>query len=325
MVFAEQRGGVVAPVTYELITKARELAAALNEAVMCILLGNDIRGKADELVGYGVDRVLVMQDPLLARYKDEPYAQAVSQLVKEEKPRVLLLGGTTIGRSLAPRVASLLRAGLAADCTGLEIDPKDRNLIQVRPAYGGGILASILSSRTYPQVATVRYKAFKKAAPVAGFEGEATERQINTQSLTDRTRFIELRKEPGEISLADADVIVSGGKGLGGAEGFRLLQELAETLGGAVGASRSAVDEGWIGYSHQVGLSGRTVKPRLYIACGISGSIQHLAGMQTSDAIVAINKDPNAPIFRVATYGVVGDLYEVVPALVEKVKAAKRG
>jgi electron transfer flavoprotein alpha subunit len=211
---------------------------------------------------------------------------------------------------------------LTADCTGLDVDEKG-NLIQTRPAFGGNIMATIITPNHRPQMATVRYKVMAEAEPVENPLGTIEERKVNPGELVDRTEIISFQREEGEVSLTEADIIVSGGRGLGGPEGFKLLEELAKLLGGAVGASRSAVDEGWISYSHQIGLSGRTVRPKLYIACGISGSVQHLAGMQTSEVIVAVNKDPNAPIFKVATYGIVGDLYEVIPELIKRIRERK--
>jgi len=322
MVFAEQRGGKLAPVVYELVGKGLELAEKLGEPLQAVLLGEDVDECAQELLKYGVMKIYVYSHPVLRDFRDDPYSQIIANLVREVKPSILLIGATSTGRSLAPRVSTMLRTGLTADCTGLEVDEKG-NLLQTRPAFGGNIMATILCPRNRPQMATVRYKVMKRAEPKPNPQGEVENRTVDTRSLLDRTQVLEFRRQEAEVSIVDADVVVSGGRGLGGPEGFKLLGELASLLGGAVGASRSAVDEGWIDYSHQVGLSGRTVRPKLYIACGISGSVQHLAGMQTSDVIVAINKDPNAPIFNVATYGIVGDLYEVVPELIKVIKEGK--
>jgi len=322
MVFAEQRGGKLAPVVYELVGKGLELAEKLGEPLQAVLLGDDVDECAQELLKYGVMKIYVYSHPVLRDFRDDPYSQIIANLVREVKPSILLIGATSTGRSLAPRVSTMLRTGLTADCTGLEVDEKG-NLLQTRPAFGGNIMATILCPRNRPQMATVRYKVMKRAEPKPNPQGEVENRTVDTRSLLDRTQVLEFRRQEAEVSIVDADVVVSGGRGLGGPEGFKLLGELASLLGGAVGASRSAVDEGWIDYSHQVGLSGRTVRPKLYIACGISGSVQHLAGMQTSDVIVAINKDPNAPIFNVATYGIVGDLYEVVPELIKVIKEGK--
>jgi electron transfer flavoprotein alpha subunit len=272
-----------------------------------------------ELLNYGADRVYLYDNPLLAAFRDDPYTDVISSLVRRVKPSIMLFGATNLGRSLAPRVAVRLGTGLTADCTGLDID-EDGNLIQTRPAFGGNVMATILCEAHRPQMATVRYKVMKPAEREENERGEVVQEEFDWGSLTDRVEILGSATEGGETSITEADIIVSGGMGLGNAEGFKLLAELAELLGGAVGASRSAVDEGWIPYRHQVGLSGRTVRPKLYVACGISGSVQHLAGMATSDVIVAINKDPSAPIFRVADYGIVGDLYEVVPMIIEELR-----
>lgn len=323
MVFAEQREGRVAPVVYELIGKGRELAGKLGEPLYAVLLGYNVREEAENLLRYGLDKVFLYDHSSLERFRDDPYTQLIAELVEEVKPSIILIGATSIGRSLGPKLASRLKTGLTADCTSLDVDEKG-NLIQTRPAFGGNIMATILTPNHRPQMATVRYKVMTKAESVENPRGEIEEREVNPEELVDRTIVLSFQREEGEVSIAEADVIVSGGRGLGGPEGFKLLEELAQLLGGAVGASRSAVDEGWISYSHQVGLSGRTVRPKLYIACGISGAVQHLAGMQTSEVIVAINKDPNAPIFKVATYGIIGDLYEVIPELIKKIKEIRK-
>ena len=321
MVFAEQKFGKISPVVYELIGKGSELAKQLNEPLEVVLLGNKIRNYAEEILQYGVDKVHLYNNPLLGVFRDDPYSQIIANLIIEVKPSIVLIGATSIGRSLAPRIAAILKTGLTADCTGLEIN-EDGHLLQIRPAFGGNVMAKILSTKTRPQMSTVRYKVMKKAEKQQS-NGIIEERQIQTKNLLDRTKVEEFRRAEDKISIVEADIIVSGGRGLEGAKGFEPLKELASLLGGAVGASRSAVDEGWIDYSHQVGLSGRTVRPKLYIACGISGAVQHFAGMQTSEVIVAINKDHNAPIFKVATYGIVGDLFEVIPELIKVVKESK--
>jgi electron transfer flavoprotein alpha subunit len=242
----------------------------------------------------------------------------LSALVKEVKPSIFLIGATSIGRSLAPRLAIRLQTGLTADCTGLDID-SDGNLLQTRPAFGGNVMATILCTNHRPQMATVRYKVMKRAEKQPERLGEIVLKNM-TNAAIDRTRILSVSTESEDVNLTEAQIIVSGGKGLGNPEGFKLIQELADALGGAVGASRLVVDEGWIPFKHQVGLSGKTVRPVLYIACGISGAVQHLAGMQTSDVIVAINKDPSAPIFKIADYGIVGDLYEIIPEIIRVVK-----
>jgi electron transfer flavoprotein alpha subunit len=319
LVFGEQVDGEISPVVYELLGKGRELASKLDEELMCVVLGQGLAEACAELLNYGADRVYLYDNPLLAAFRDDPYTDVISSLVRRVKPSIMLFGATNLGRSLAPRVAVRLGTGLTADCTGLDID-EDGNLIQTRPAFGGNVMATILCEAHRPQMATVRYKVMKPAEREENERGEVVQEEFDWGSLTDRVEILGSATEGGETSITEADIIVSGGMGLGNAEGFKLLAELAELLGGAVGASRSAVDEGWIPYRHQVGLSGRTVRPKLYVACGISGSVQHLAGMATSDVIVAINKDPSAPIFRVADYGIVGDLYEVVPMIIEELR-----
>ena len=323
MVFGEQRDGRIAPVVYELIGKGRELADMLGEELSCAVLGADILGQAKDLISYGVDRVYVYNDQHLAVFREDPYTDVLTELLRTVKPSIFLIGATSIGRSLAPRIASRLKTGLTADCTGLDIDPESKLLRQTRPAYGGNIMATILCSNRKPQMSTVRYKVMKRAEKIPGYKGEVIQMKFNPETLTDRVKIRGFIKEEVGMSITEAEVIVSGGKGLGTADGFKLIKELADLLGAAVGASRTVVDEGWISYPHQVGLSGKTVRPRLYIACGISGSVQHLAGMNGSDIIVAINKDPSAPIFKVADLGLVGDLYEIVPQLINKIKELK--
>ena len=318
LVFGEQRRGIISPVVYELVGKGRELADKLDERLECIILGENIKAQAEDLTAYGVERVYLFDSPLLADFRDDPYTQLLTTLVKEVKPSIFLIGATSIGRSLAPRLAIRLQTGLTADCTGLDID-SEGNLLQTRPAFGGNVMATILCTNHRPQMATVRYKVMKRAEKQPGRRGEVVFKETG-DAVVDRTRILSVSTESEDVSLAEAQIIVSGGKGLGNPEGFRLIEELADALGGAVGASRLVVDDGWVPFKHQVGLSGKTVRPRLYIACGISGAVQHLAGMQTSDVIVAINKDPSAPIFKVADYGIVGDLYKIVPEIIRLVK-----
>jgi electron transfer flavoprotein alpha subunit/NAD-dependent dihydropyrimidine dehydrogenase PreA subunit len=318
LVFGEQRSGVIAPVVYELIGKGRELADKLGESLECVVLGEDLAVQADDLSAYGVDRVYLFDSPLVADFRDDPYSQLLTTLIQEAKPSIVLIGATSIGRSLAPRIATKLQTGLTADCTGLDID-SDGHLLQTRPAFGGNVMATILCSTTRPQMATVRYKVMQRAEKTSDHRGEFVRKEVGDY-VVDRTRITAVSTEAEEVSITEAQIIVSGGKGLGSPEGFKLIQELAEALSGAVGASRLVVDEGWIPFKHQVGLSGKTVRPKLYIACGISGAVQHLAGMQTSDVIVAINKDPLAPIFKIADYGIVGDLYEVIPEIITLLK-----
>ncbi len=322
-VFIEQKNGKVQSVSYELLSKARELAEKIGASVGAVLIGHNLEDQLNELIWRGADNIYQVEAPEIANFQDEPYTEILVELVKKHKPEILLCGATAIGRSLISRVAIKLKAGLTADCTGLDIDPQKKILLQTRPAFGGNIMATIISPNHRPQMATVRHKVFVPMEPDKRRKGKIIKESFDPCLYRSRTRLIDIVEEiENLVNLAEADIIVSGGRGMGGAESFRLLQDLAHVLGAAVGSSRAAVDSGWMPYSHQVGQTGRTVAPKLYIACGISGQIQHLVGMQSSKIIVAINKDPDAPIFKVATYGVVGDLFQVVPALTKKFKEA---
>jgi len=320
MVYAEMTQGRLHRVTYELVGKARELAAQLVEPVYAVIVGADLDEAAGDLLSRGVDKVFVYDHPELRRFRDDPYSDILAQCCREETPNIFLIGATAIGRSLGPRVAAKLGTGLTADCTGLDIDPETRLLKQTRPAYGGNIMATIITPSSRPQMATVRYKMFPEAEKVDQPRGTVIKKPVDMSKLTDRIKIRGFDNVKDQISISDAEIIVSGGLGLGNPEGFKLIEQLAKTLGGAVGASRPTVDEGWIDYLHQVGLSGRTVRPKIYIACGISGAVQHQAGMKTSEVIIAINKDPEAPILKISSLGLVGDLYEVIPRLIEKIK-----
>jgi len=269
-------------------------------------------------IAYGADRVLVADAPSLARFRTEPYAQVLEDMVRRGRPDILLLGASSRGRDLAGSVATALHTGLTADCTALEIDPESGLLQQTRPAFGGNIMATILTPHHKPQMATVRHRVFDAPSPDPQRQGSIEHVPVTLDDADIPTKVLEAVRYASEVNLADASIIVAGGRGLGGPEGFAPLRELATTLGGAIGASRAAVDAGWIGYAHQVGQTGRTVKPDLYIACGISGAIQHQAGMSTARVIVAINTDPEAPIFQIATYGIVADYRDVVPTLTER-------
>ncbi len=319
-VFAEQHKGSIAGVALELLGEGRKLADKKNAKLAAVFLGHGIKDKAQELIAFGADIVYVADDPTLSDFNDDSYAAVLTSLVKQHKPEILLAGATAIGRSFFPKVASSLYAGLTADCTVLDIDAETGHLHQTRPAFGGNIMATIVTPNHRPQMATVRHKVMKPAPRNDARTGEIIDVTLNG-SGTLRTRVIKTVEELGEtVNICEADIIVAGGRGLGSAKNFHLLEELAKALGGAVAATRGAVDEGWIPYSHQVGQTGKTVCPKLYIACGISGAIQHIAGMQSSDVIVAINKDPDAPIFSVATYGIVGDVHEVLPIMIKKVR-----
>lgn len=318
-VFAEQRDGEIQDVVFELLSKGRDLADKLKEELCAVLLGDKMKEKAKTLFAYGADKVYLVEDPKLAEYNTDPYTDVMTDLINKYKPEIVLTGATSVGRALIPRVAVRVKTGLTADCTGLDIDDKEKILLQTRPAFGGNIMATIICPKHRPQMSTVRHKVFKKATPDESRSGQIIEEKANITHS--RAKIMEVLHEmKNKVNLAEAEIIVSGGRGLGGPENFKVIEELASELGGAVGASRSAVDAGWIPAYHQVGQTGKTVCPKLYIACGISGAIQHLAGMSSSDTIVAINKDPDAPIFHVADYGIVGDLFEVVPAMVKTLK-----
>lgn len=320
-VFGEHRKGELNPVVSELIGEGRKLADKLNQDLCLVLIGAELSDQIDRIIGYGVDRVYLVEEDCLDLYNDEYYTAAMTDLIKSYKPAIILLGATTIGRSLGPRVAARIKTGLTADCTGLDIDPESKNLLQTRPAFGGNIMATIVCENHRPQMATVRPGVMKAAAAKENYDGEIVEHNFDPEGITTMTRLLDVIMEPGEgINLNEAEIIVSGGRGLGSAENFKLIEELADVLGGAVGASRAAVDSGWIDHDHQVGQTGTTVSPRIYIACGISGAVQHLVGMKSSDIIIAINRDPEAPIFNHATYGLVGDLFEIVPRLTSKLK-----
>ena len=323
LVYAEQRNGVVHPVAYELLGKGRVLADQLREDLYAVVIGNDVDECTRELTFRGADKVFVYSDPALEVFRDDPYSALLEKLVREEKPSIFLIGATAIGRSLGPKVAACLETGLTADCTDLDIDPETRLLLQTRPAYGGNIMATIICTNRRPQMATVRYKVMREAERDPSRRAEIIKKAVDMRGIPDRVKIIGFQPAPEVVSIVDADIVVSGGKGLGEPKGFEVVRDLAKALGGAVGASRPTVDEGWMEYRHQVGLSGRTVRPKLYVACGISGAVQHLAGMKTSDVIIAINEDPDAPIFGVSSLGAVGDLYEVIPILIEKIREHK--
>jgi len=324
MIFGEMRDNKLANVAIELISKARELADQLGTKVTTLILGENIQELANESIYYGSDKVLLFDDPIVKEYRNDSYAKVLTDVINDEKPEIVLIGATSIGRALASRVAARIRTGLTADCTGLDIDMERRILLQTRPAFGGNIMATIECPNYRPQMATVRPKVMKKGKRDESRKGEIVRLKPGITESEIRTKIIEIIKQDvGTVNLEEAEIIVSGGRGLHKPENFSLIQKLASLIGGAVGASRATVDAGWIEPFHQVGKTGKTVSPKLYIAVGISGAIQHLAGMQTSDIIVAINKDSEAPIFNVATYGIVGDLFEVVPALIKEIKKVK--
>ncbi|OAQ21135.1 electron transfer flavoprotein subunit alpha/FixB family protein [Thermosulfurimonas dismutans] len=322
-VFVEQEEGKAHPVSWELLGKARELAEALSGEVEALVLGQGVELIAKEAITYGAERVYMIDDPVLEYYRNETYAHGVIKLCEKYRPEILLLGATTMGRDLAGSIATALETGLTADVTGLEIDPETKNLIMTRPAFGGNIMASILCPDHRPQMSTVRPRTFPLPEKDETRQGEIVREDLGLSENEVKVKRVGFIPKEKTVNLEYADVVVSGGRGLGGPEGFKLLRELAELLDGEVGASRAVVDAGWIDYEYQVGQTGKTVRPRVYIACGISGAIQHRVGMQNSDLIIAVNTDPEAPIFRIADLGIVGDLYEVLPELIEAIKKEK--
>lgn len=323
--FVEQLDGAAQPISWEMLGKGRELADRLGTTLTACVLGHQATPIAQEAITYGADRVLLADAPELARFRTEPYARVMAEMVRQGRPDILLFGASSRGRDLAGALATALHTGLTADCTALEIDTESGCLQQTRPAFGGNIMATILTPHHRPQMATVRHRVFDAPPRDASRTGDIERVPVKLTEADMPTQVLEAVRYASNVNLADASIIVAGGRGLGGPEGFAPLRELADAVGGAVGASRAAVDAGWIDYAHQVGQTGRTVKPDLYIACGISGAIQHQAGMSTARVIVAINTDPEAPIFSIATYGIVGDYRDVVPALTERLVQERRG
>ena len=336
-VFAQQVDNEISGIAYELLGKGKELAAKLNEEVTAVLIGHEVKGLADKLAEYGADKVIVVDDPELKEYRTEPYAHALSSVINEFKPDIVLVGATAIGRDLGPTVSARVATGLTADCTVLEIgdfplvaipgreaEQKHNQLLMTRPAFGGNTIATIACPDNRPQMATVRPGVMQKIEPIVGAKANVIE---YNPGFTPNDRYVEIKEIVKAVSdtvdIMDAKILVSGGRGVGSAENFKILEDLAEALGGSVSCSRAVVDSGWKPRDLQVGQTGKTVRPNLYIACGISGAIQHTAGMEESDIIIAINKDEDAPIFDVADYGIVGDLNKIVPQLTEAIKAAK--
>lgn len=317
-VWIEQFQGQAQGISWEMLGKGRDLADQLGSTLTACVLGEDVQESAQEAVAYGADRVFLADAPLLRTYRTAPYARVLVDLVRTYKPAIFLLGASSRGRDLAGSIATTLHTGLTADCTRLEIEADTGLLQQTRPAYGGNIMATILTPHHRPQMATVRHRVFDVPTPDPKRKGQIIPVPVGIDEGQIETKVLDFILQEKDVNIADADIIISGGRGVGGPEGFEPLFALAHVLGGAVGASRAAVDDGWIPYAHQVGQTGRTVKPDLYIACGISGAIQHQAGMSTSRVIVAINTDPNAPIFDLADYGIVEDVAQVVPALTEQ-------
>ncbi len=334
-VFAQQVDNEISPIAFELLGKAKDLAGDLNQEVVAVLIGSGIKNLADQLAEYGADKVIVVDDPELKEYRTEPYAHALASVIEKYKPEIVLVGATAIGRDLGPTVSARVATGLTADCTVLEIgdfplqpmpgrEQKHNQLLMTRPAFGGNTIATIACPDHRPQMATVRPGVMQKIDPIKG--AKAVVEEFNP-GFTPNNRYVTIKEIVKAVSdvedIMDAKILVSGGRGVGSAENFKLLEDLAEVLGGTVSCSRAVVDAGWKPKDLQVGQTGKTVRPHVYFAIGISGAIQHVAGMEESDIIIAINKDGDAPIFDVADYGVVGDLNKIVPQLTEKIKAAK--
>ena len=334
-VFAQQVDNVISNIAYELIGKGKELAKDLGVEVTAVLVGSDVKGLADQLAEYGADKVIVVDDPELKEYRTEPYTHAIASVIKEFKPEIFLIGATAIGRDLGPRVCARIHTGLTADCTKLDIgdfpmnpvpgrETKHNQLLMTRPAFGGNTIATIACPDFRPQMATVRPGVMQKAPKEAGKKAVVTE---FNPGFTKNNKYVDIlevvKAVSNTVDIMDAKILVSGGRGVGSPENFKILDDLAEAIGGTVSCSRAVVDAGWKPKDLQVGQTGKTVRPNVYFAIGISGAIQHLAGMEESDITVAINKDESAPIFDVADYGVVGDLNKIVPMLTEKIKEAK--
>ncbi|MGF6907450.1 electron transfer flavoprotein subunit alpha/FixB family protein [Fusobacterium sp. PH5-44] len=320
-VIGEHRNGNINQVTIELIGEGKKLANELKKKLVVVMLGSNIDDIVKKLLHYGVDKVIYLKHNLLEKFSTEGYSISIAELINNKKPEIVLVGATSLGRDIAPRIAGKIGTGLTADCTKLEIDVNDKKLLQTRPAFGGNLMATIICPKNRPQMSTVRPGVMEKAIYN---EKESGNIEIITPMLKSediRAKVIDIISAGKKmINLTDAKIIVSGGRGLKKAENFKLIEELANVLGGEVGASRAAVDAGWIEPSHQVGQTGTTVRPNVYIACGISGAIQHLAGMSESKYIIAINNDPKAPIFKICDYGIIGDLNEVIPAMIESTK-----
>ncbi len=324
-VFIEARQGVIADVSYELLGIGRQLADDRGVALSGVLLGNDLRDSCDSLIAGGADIVYLVDDPALGHYREDVYGRILEHLIREYKPEIVLAGATAIGRSVIPQVATALGAGLTADCTQLAIRREDGMLLQTRPAFGGNIMATIECPHSRPQMATVRARVMAPLEPDPGRSGEVITPAVDQELFASDVEVLEtVREETDQVNIQEVEVLVAGGRGLESEKGFAILRELADELNGALAASRAAVDAGWVSYPHQVGQTGKTVCPKLYIACGISGAIQHAVGMQSAKTIVAINRDAEAPIFDIATYGVVGDLFEIVPALTQKIREARK-
>ena len=323
-VFIEQVHGHIRGVSLELLGEGRKLADAMKQELAAVLIGDKVEGLSPELFANGADKIYLVEGSEFSHYNTDGYTTMFADLITTYRPNVILLGATNDGRDLGPRVACRIGTGLTADCTSLDIDAETGLVAWTRPAFGGNIMATILCPDHRPQMGTVRPKVFKKPVPDYSRSGETIRVASKVQPGSIRTKFVELlRISTVSVNLEEAEIIVSGGRGIGKPENFKLIEDLAELLGGTVGASRAAVDAGWKPALHQVGQTGKTVGPKIYIACGISGAIQHLAGMSSSDIVIAINKDPDAPIFKVADYGIVGDVMEILPIMIDELKKAR--
>lgn len=324
-VFIEVVRGKIKGVSLELLGQGRKMADNLGEKLVAIIPGNEIEDFAKMAIHYGADEAIVVDQKELKDYSTDGYTKAMCTLIKKYNPAVLLIGATNNGRDLGPRVSSRMQTGLTADCTELGVDSETRLVKWTRPAFGGNLMATILCPDYRPQIGTVRPGVFKKPEEDTGRKGEIIHETVEFGPDEIRTRIVEVITEAGgaDVNLEEAEIIVSGGRGVGGPEGFEVLKELADEIGAQIGASRAAVDSGWISSLYQVGQTGKSVGPKIYIACGISGAIQHVAGMSSSDVIIAINKDPDAPIFNIADYGIVGDLFEIIPELTKRIRSSK--
>lgn len=323
--FAEFRHCTIAPVTFELLGVGRSLADERGVPLSAVLLGSGVEQYAGLLIAAGADIIYLVDDPGLEQYREDVYGRVLETLIREKKPEVVLAGATAIGRSVVPQVANALGAGLTADCTNLAIRKEDGMLLQTRPAFGGNIMATIECPHSRPQMATVRPNVMASLEPDDTRTGDIVYVELPPELYDSKVEVLEtVFGEKEQVNIQEVDVLIAGGRGLESEKGFELIRELAEELGGALAASRAAVDAGWISYPHQVGQTGKTVCPKLYIACGISGAIQHAVGMQSAETVVAINRDEKAPIFDIATYGVVGDLFEIVPVLAKKIREARK-
>lgn len=323
LVFAEQLEGEVHPVTYELMGKGRELANKINQELHVILLGHDLMDQTEEILAHGADKVYVYNQKPLHHFDVEAYAKAFEDCVRKTKPTIILIGATSIGRSLAPRISTRFKTGLTADCTILDVR-ENTDLVQTRPAFGGNIMARILTTRTRPQMATVRYKVMEPAERVGNPSGEVINFTVPEAELKTRSNFISITKKPEVESIEEADKIIAVGRGVREEKDLEMIKELADLIGAKIGTTRPLIEKGWTDHQQQIGLSGRSVRPELIITLGISGAVQFVAGMKSSEHIFAVNSDPEASIFNVAHYGMVGDLYEIVPKLIEKIKNGEK-